>query len=321
MVKLASTFVLAASAFFHTPAGQAAVCATDFDCFTPAQSVCVANTCVAGPSECIGDDIGDTSGADDGPAGARNLGGPVGSPIQLAGAICGTPSTEADYYSVTVAKGAGLNVNVSWSGEVNLDLAVYDSSGVAQGFSLHQSPEIVDLSYLPSGPYFLRVVNSTRPASTAANAYTITATTSVAQACTISADCGVTFSTQLFRSQCTEGACVANSAPANLALGASCDRDSNCASGLCSYFPFEAGAQRSECTTTCTSDAQCPSGLHCTQGLTPNRCTAACTSNLECGADTMYPVPDLGQPWSYYTCNVTAANCMNDHVFADGFES
>ena len=315
-----SAFALLATLFASTAGAQS--CNTDFDCFNAAVPVCLAGTCAAGPSECTGDDAADGGNGDDGPTAARGLTPTVATPASATGAICGTPAYEADWYKSTASQGEGLSATLSWTGADNLDLAVFSSAGEAQGFSLHQSPETVTLSYLPAGSYYIRVVNSTVPASAAATAYVIEVAVTSPQVCTNSTDCASTFSTQLFRSSCLAGSCRA-SASVDLPLGSACDHDGNCASGLCSYLPFESGAQRSVCTSTCTSDSDCASvgaGLHCTQGLTPNRCVAACSNNLECGADTVSPLVDLGQPWSYYTCTVASATCLNDPIFANGFE-
>ena len=297
-------------------------CSTDFDCFNATAPVCVAGACAAGPSSCIGDDAADGGNSDDGPAGASALTPTIVSPASASGAVCGTPANEADWYRSVASPGSGLTVTVSWAGADNLDLATFNSFGETQGFSLHQSPETVTLSYLPADTYYFRVLNSTAPASTAATAYTILVALTSPQVCTSSTDCAATFSTQLFRSNCSVGTCK-SSPSTDLPLGAACDHGANCASGLCSYLPFESGAQRSVCTSTCSSDGDCASigaNFHCTQNLTPNRCVAACANDLECGADTASSLIDAGQPWSYYTCKVASATCFDDHVFANGFE-
>ena len=300
---------------------DAASCSSDFDCTSSATPICLSGTCSAGPNSCVGDDAADAGNGDDGPVDARSLSAVPGTPATLTGSICGTPSYEADWFKTVVASGSGLTVQLTWSGSDNLDLAAFDSSGTAQGYSLHQQPETVTLSYLPAGSYYFRVLNSTAPASTSATAYTFQLSVTSPQVCTSSADCAATFGTQLFRGNCSIGSCHADPG-IGLPTGSSCDGDSECASGLCSYAPFESGADRSVCTTACASDADCGgvgAGFHCTHGFAQNRCEPGCTGDLQCGADTQSTAVTAGQPWLYYTC--TSANaCLDDRIFASGFQ-
>ena len=303
-------------------AAFAQTCASDFDCASSAQPACVAGSCAAGPSACVGDDAGDAGGSDDGPAGARNLN--AGS---AAGAICSTPDHEQDYYDFDVQAGISLVVGLSWTGESNLDLAVFDSSGAIQGFSLHRSPETVELSYLPAGTHFIRVVDASIPGSSATTAYTIGASAGTAQVCVSRADCADAYSTQLLRGTCASGPCTAQAANASVPLGSPCDRDANCASGLCSYLPFAAGADRAVCTISCSTHAECDvvaPGFRCTTGLAPNRCVAPCSNDLQCGADVASTALDPGQPWDYLACTLATSSCSApvrlDALFANGFE-
>lgn len=300
---------------------DAAVCGTDFDCGSASFPVCISGTCSAGPTQCVSDDAGDSGNGDDGPVVARSLQPTLGTPASSTGAICGTPSYEADWYKTTVIGGSGLTLAVSWTGSDNLDLAAFDSSGRLQGYSLHQSPESVSLTYLPAGTYYVRVINSTLPPSANATPYQIDATLSAAQVCANSTDCAAMFSTQLFRSVCQAGSCRPQLST-GLPLGSACDGNTECSSGLCSYVSFESGADRSVCTAACTTDSDCATvgaGFHCTQGFVQNRCEPSCANDLQCGADTPTSAVTLGQPWLYYTCTAGAA-CLNDRIFAGTFE-
>ena len=301
-------------------------CSTEFDCLTADKPICLAGTCAAGPSTCVGDDSAE-AGGDDGPAGARSLNG-IG-PVALTGSICGTPFNEADYYKVTnLNAGRSLALNLSWSGAADLDLAAFDATGRLYGISLHQSPENVALTHLPVGTYYIRVLDSSVPGGTASTAYTITATTGVVDTCTSRADCAATFGTQVFRGVCQAGACVSAPSGGTQIPGGDCDNDSNCSTGLCSYFPFAAGAERSICTVACTTTADCTllnPTFRCTTGFAPNRCVAPCGNDLECGADPASGTVNPGQPWDYHVCTLATSTCGNavppGPLLIDGFES
>ncbi|MBP6630966.1 MAG: PPC domain-containing protein [Kofleriaceae bacterium] len=283
---------------------EEAQCAVSFDCASAAAPVCNVGLCEAGPAQCTGDDAGDTAGTDDGPAGAR----PYTAPVTAA--ICNTPGSEADWYSVTVTAGQGLIASAAFANG-DIDVVVLDSTGQVMGQSFWRTPEVVTLTYLPAGTYYVVVTNFADPAVVAALPYTLTVTTTAAQTCTTSTQCAAVYSTQYYRGSCTAGVCQRLAPAAPLANGMPCDSGDDCTSGFCSYLSFEADAQDSVCSTECTSTAECAAvgaGLTCTTGFNTNFCLPACASNLECGvvslgSDTLDP----GQPWDYLTCTTPGA--------------
>ena len=310
--------------YLYDPADQAAAepytltltvpeCETSFDCTDPGEPVCdAAAACVAGPNECTGVDNAD-AGGDDGPAGARSLTAAVNKRLARKGKICSAPASEVDYYYFTVADGQGIDLELSWmDAAADLDLEVVGPTGTLLGISFWVSPELVSLTYLPAGTYYVKVTEFAPADDATSKAYTIAATTRAAQTCTSAADCAAEYSTQLYRGECAGGVCDFLELDAPGADGSACDSGEDCTSGGCSYIPFEADAQDSVCTNVCTVDADCAAvgpGLTCTTGLSTNFCVPSCTSDLECGADTGSETLDPGEPWDYITCDEGTGAC------------
>jgi len=288
-------------------------CDSSFDCGDAALPVCNTGQCVAGTAQCTGDDTADDgAGGDDGPAAARDLTGPVGTPVVLTGNLCNTPSSEADWYKVTVAATEGVVFDLgfgSGNGE-DLDIAVFDGSNRLYGVSFWLNPEVVTLSHLAAGTYYVRLLRFDGPSATAIP-YTITATRTAATACVTRADCASVYSTQLYRGSCNAGAC--EFIPSGTAAdGAPCDSFDDCNSGDCSYIAFESDADKSVCTHSCTSSTECASlgtGFACTTGFTTNVCLPGCAQDLECGANVNSSALDSGQPWNYFTCTASTGAC------------
>ena len=279
-------------------------CTSDFDCVAAAAPVCGANgTCAAGPNQCVGDDIGDTTlGGDDGPAGARVL----ATGIATSGSICNAPANERDFYKLVVTNGEGVNLSLAWTGTDDLDVAINDSTGLTYGLSFYKQPEQVAVTYLPAGTYYINVTKFGNAASTAVTAYTITATKTAAQTCATSADCAASFGTQIYRGSCNATSHACEFIPSGArAAGAACDSGTDCTSQKCSYIAFEQNAERSVCSQSCTATADCAgalSGFTCTTGFQTNLCVPMCTSDLQCGANPGSATLTTGQPWDYLTC-------------------
>lgn len=286
-------------------------CLDDLGC-GPARPVCTVGICEPGPDDCTGDDAGDSGLGDDGPAGARSLTGPVGTPTAITAAACNTPGSEADWYAVTVADGQGLTIDVAFAANRDFDVAIFDDTLALYGMSFWLAPELVTLTYLPAGTYYIRVLRFVDPAVTAAAAYTITATRTVAQTCATRADCAAEHATQLYRGTCAaSGACIAI-APGTRLDGAACDSGDDCLSAQCSYTAFEADAQASICTIACNLTADCDvlgAGLTCTTGFANDLCVPACTDAIDCGARPTSSTLDPGEPWDYFVCTPATGVC------------
>ncbi len=295
-------------------------CLDDFDC-TMNEPVCGgAGTCGVSTGACTNDDAGDTStGGDDGPTGGRDLSGTVGTPSTLTGnGICNATG-EVDYYQVTVAAGENLTVTLDWADDTkDLDVLILDASNFALGVSYWLRPEVVDLTYLPAGTYYLAVTlydpdNDITDASTVP--YSITTLRTATAGCgTVgvgSSTCATEFSTQVYRGEClASGACGKYDGAGAVANGAACDTADDCTSGRCSYILFEKDANLSVCTTTCTSSTDCTaiSGTTCTTGFSTNVCVPACADNLACGAQLSSSTLDSNEPWDYLTCTNPGAS-------------
>jgi hypothetical protein len=177
------------------------------------------------------------------------------------------------------------------------------------GTTFWVNPEVVTLTYLPVGTYYINVDRFDGTAA-AAHAYTVNVTRTAAQTCTTATDCAGTYSTQVYRGSCTGGTCQAIP-PGTLANGMPCDTGDDCMSGDCSYIIFESDAQKSVCVNTCTTTADCTAlgAFTCTTGFTTNICVPTCAGNLECGANLNGASLEAGQPWDYLTCTLPAGTC------------
>jgi hypothetical protein len=256
----------------------------------------------------MSDDASDP--ANDGPSGAAPISGAVGVPVMIGGTICSRPQGEADYFSITLQQGEGISLNIDWVGNADLDLQVIDANGVLLGVGGQQHPELISLTYLTAGTYYVIITRSgaVTPQTTD---YTLTSVRTAAAVCTTRADCAIAHGTQYYRGSCSGGVCA--SIPAgSRAAGTACDSDDDCQSGLCSYQLFESDAQKSVCTVACSSTNDCASlgaDFRCTTGAAPNRCIPSCTTDVECGANVSGQSLDPQQPWAYWNCDVGTGSC------------
>ncbi len=297
------------AAVAYTLTASVPECETSFDCLVAGSPVCgPALTCDPGPAECTGDDASEPN---DGPAAAT----PLTSGVAKAGAICNTPATESDFYSIAVANGNDLSVSLSYTDNAaaDLDLQIFDSTGENLGFTFWKNPEVVSLSFLPAGTYIIQVTYF-GAAVTAAHPYSLTATVTNNGTCTTAADCANVFNTQVFRGNCSGGACSFIQGNDALAQDALCDSNDDCTSGVCSYMLFQDNAETSVCTVGCTATSECTAahgaGFSCTVPFTNNFCHPNCGANLDCGANPNSMTLDDGQPWDYLTC--TTGSCDVD---------
>jgi hypothetical protein len=281
-------------------------CTNSFGCTTSGEPICSIGECIAGPTQCNPDDAAEP---DDGPAGARDITPAViGTARTLTGQICNTPSSEADWFRVdTTAPGEGLVANLSWTAGPDIDVYIYDSMGRLLGTSFWLNPEIVTVTHLPMGRYYL-MVNRVGAATVPGYDYSLAVTRTLVQTCTTRADCAATYKTQIYRGDCTAGTCNFI-APGTRADGMPCDSADDCMSTDCSYIAFEADAQDSVCTHTCTTNTDCANvpNTTCSTGFTTNVCLPTCANSLECGANVNSSMLDTGEPWNYFTC--TAGAC------------
>jgi len=312
----------AAAAAAYTLTFSVPECLDNFECVGQAgEPVCSGSgVCGVGPAECTNDDAGDTAtGGDDGPGGARDLGGAVDTAVPLPGRICNTGDGETDFYKVDLsASGSGLDLSLEWTDATkDLDLFVMDDEGTIYGASFWKKPENVVLTHLAGQhTYFIRVdlVSGDDIVDASMVEYTITATRRAAVSCGTpglgAASCALTHATQVYRGEClASGACesITTTGGAN---NAPCDTGEDCTSGTCSYILFEKDAEKSVCTTDCASNADCATltGTTCTTGFGANLCVPACADDLSCGADINSSTIDTDQPWDYLTCTTPGSS-------------
>ncbi len=295
-----------AAAVDYTITAALPECETSFDCANAALPVCGPTlACEAGFTGCDDDATAAEMGGDDGPAGATVL----ASGVAVDAGICATPAAERDYFKVTLADTADLDVSVSFLAAEDLDVQVVDSTGALLGLTFYQNPETINLTYLPAGDYYV-VIQNFGGATTAA--YNITATVVTDNGdCANATDCAAVFATQVYRGSCdaVTGACSAIDGAGALAQGTACDSPDDCTSNYCSNLLFQEGAGASVCTITCNADADCAGlgAFSCTVPFATNTCHPTCAGDLECGANVGSANLNAGQPWDYLTC--TAGAC------------
>jgi hypothetical protein len=298
-----------------TPAcvdGACVECVTSFDCLSAAAPVCDdSHNCVVGIDGCTADDPHEP--ANDGPAGATPIDVGYGGTGSLVGQICSSPATEVDFAKFDVTSvGETWTLSLAWTGSRDLDLAVFDANGAALGLSYHEQPETITLTYLPIGTYYVEVNDASSP-NVFPVAYTLTAQRTDGAGCTTAADCAAEHRNQIFRGDCSAGACVSIDGEGIVPQGGACDSSSDCATGLaCPSFYFVADADtRDRCEPTCGSDGDCaPLGgdFVCTTYLYTNFCVEKCTSDDQC--PTSLSMQPTAGPWFRLSCDVPSGRCL-----------
>lgn len=145
-------------------------CLSYFDCASGTPVCDAANTCVAGPMTCTGDDVRDTTApGDDGPSAATMIAAPtVGTPTVVTGGICNSSADELDWFKVTLS--GDLGVELEFTGATNdLDVYLLDAAGtvVESGESNAGINEAIRATGLANGTYYV-VVSQFRPENTVA---------------------------------------------------------------------------------------------------------------------------------------------------------
>ncbi|MFN0251949.1 MAG: PPC domain-containing protein [Kofleriaceae bacterium] len=279
-------------------------------CGNAATPVCNAQgRCAVGPATCVDDDAGEPN--DDGPAGARLLTSGVG----VTSKAC-TVAGEFDWYRFVAVNGGGATISVDWpTVGKDFDLQVVDSAGKVYGFTLNAKPEVITLTNLPAGTYYVRVQNYAAQGATASDEYTITATIAATSTACSTNLCSAEYKTQIYRGTCTTATNVCSFIPDsdNVAVGGACDSDGDCTgTAVCSYATFQSNAHKSRCgPMTCATSADCLAAgadFKCTTFGSGNTCMPSCLGNTDCGANNGSTFePD--HPWDYFTCAVAAGTC------------
>jgi hypothetical protein len=295
--------------------GRCVGCSTSFDCADPTKPVCntSTHTCGPGTSSCTGDDGPPSEDRDDGPAGARVLVPNSAGQAGLSGHICNAPATERDYVSFTVTQpGDDWEIQLNWQAAVDLDLALYDAHGHPLGLSFYEHPEDVVLTYLPAGTYYA-AVSLFGPSQSTSVPYQLQ-TLRVGDACQSTADCAAVFRNQLYRGNCSGGACHMIDGGGQVGPGGACDSVSDCAAGSsCASFFFTADADTHDvCGTYCADNADCAAlgyDFVCASysSLPQSFCVKGCTSDLQCPV-SVNTVPS-SPPWARLHCEKTTGLC------------
>lgn len=291
--------------------GQCVQCATSFDCKDAAAPRCDTSTytCSPGVDACTSDDGGEPG--NDGPAGAAVL----ASGASFDGLICAMPRTEADFVAFDVTTlGDTWDVTLAWNGAADLDLELYDATGSRLGMSLWEQPEHARLTYLPVGRYYARVTEFSQTTDATAVPYSLRVQRTAGSPCTSAADCAGEYRNQIYRGDCSAGACVSIQGNGSVGEGGACDSVSDCAGRLsCASFFFVADANtRDVCARDCATDNDCaPLGTDyvCTTYLQANFCVQKCTQDAQCPT-AIGTMPGAGQPWARLSCDVATGRCL-----------
>jgi hypothetical protein len=293
--------------------GKCVECASSFDCVDAQAPRCdtASATCIAGIDSCNTDDAIEPD--DDGPAGARAL-VPNGAGLAtMNGEICSVPRSESDFYSFQVtAVGETWDLDLTWNGNRDLDLELFDATGSNFGLSYWEQPEHVRLTYLAPGTYYAKVTDFSAQTANSV-AYTLTAQRTLGTGCTSRADCAAEFRNQVYRGECAAGSCVKIDGAGLVPEGGACDSVSDCGKNQsCPSFFFVANADtRDVCARTCSSDTDCmPLGGNyvCTTYLITNFCVQKCTSSAQCPT-SVDSTPTSG-PWYQLSCQLATGRCV-----------
>ena len=294
-------------------------CEDDFDCTDAASPICdrITNACIAGYDGCIGDDPEPPEHGDDGPAGATDITPTVGDDNSIDAKICNTPYEERDFYRFTVGPGPeSYTIDLNWTDDVDLDIAVYDSTGRLYGLSFHENPEQIALTYLPAGTYYIGVAYFANGTVATAAAYTVSVTRDTSATCSNAADCAEEYRNQVFRGDCVADACVSIEGNGEVPTAGRCDSTSDCqgeAGDECASFFFAADADtRSVCAPSCNTDSECEAALGaeyvCTSYLIQNFCVQKCAIDDHCPA--LLTLTPTTPPWARLSCEALTGHCV-----------
>ncbi len=150
------------------------------DCTTAGETECADYTCGASTATtCTGDDTA-VEDDDDGAGGATVLSPTLdGAAVDTTAHICSAPtsggySIESDFYSVTIGDGEQLSATLSWTGDDDIDLYVYDMYGLyVADAATYDNPEVLSTTELGAGTYFLEVWTYDPADVTASTEYTL----------------------------------------------------------------------------------------------------------------------------------------------------
>jgi len=297
-----------------TPAcvhGRCVECETSFDCDNVANGRCddTTYTCEPGEDACAADDAGEP--ANDGPSGARVLMPDYTGVATATGKICASPFSEDDFFAFDVeTAGETWALSLDWIGTRDIDLKIYDATGNVFGLSFWDHAERTKLTYLPVGRYYVEIDEfATDPIATPID-YTLTAQRTTGPGCTSANDCAAEYRNQLFRGECSAGACIDIAGNGAVTEGGACDSESDCLPELaCPSFFFTADSDtRERCAPICGSDAECPTDQVCTTYFSENFCVARCTTDLHCPI-SLIDAPEA-PPWFRLSCDVPSGRCM-----------
>ena len=175
--------------------------------------------------------------------------------------------------------------------------------------SFWEQPEHVRLTYLPIGRYYVRSTSSRRPPTRRPCTYTLIAHSAPpAPACTSAADCAGEYRNQIFRGECSAGACVAIDGDGAVAAGRRVRQPVRLRAGLaCPSFFFVAERRhprrlRAELRRRRRVPAL-GAGYVCTTYLQHNFCVQQCTTD-DAVPDRDSTRPADHGPWYRLTCDV-----------------
>lgn len=285
-------------------------CNTDFDCTDPAKSKCIEDdagvkTC-GSSDECTGDDTSEPN--DDGVAGASELA--EGTPLSRK--IC-SAGDESDYFKFNASDTDNVTITISSTAAAAAKQKLYayvlDAKGEVYGLALHGDEDVIKLTFLPAGTYYVQVkaLGTTQAGEKPAVDYTISLTRTTGTKCASSADCAAEFEHQIFRGDCDTaiGVCKSVDGKGTRTLGQICDDDADCKEGICGGSGIGKSQDKiSVCATECSTasgdldDTKCGTDICGLYGA----CAPKCTVDEECPISSLSDAPASGKAWAYLPC-------------------
>jgi hypothetical protein len=285
-------------------------CNTDFDCTDATKSKCVEDkdgvkTCGTA-NDCTDDDTSEPN--DDGVAGASEL----AEGTELSRKMC-SAGDESDYFKFNASDTDNVTITITSAtaaaAKQKLYAYVLDAKGEVYGLALHGDEDVIKLTFLPAGTYYVQVkaLGTTAAGEKATVDYKIALTRTTGTKCTSSADCAAEFEHQLFRGDCDTavGVCKSVDGKGTRALGEVCDDDADCKEGLCGGGGIGKNQDKiSVCAVECGAadgsldDSKCGANICGLYGA----CAPKCTVDEECPINGLSAEPPAGKAWAFLPC-------------------
>jgi hypothetical protein len=273
-----------------------ATCVTGFDCSSPDAPACLA-TGLCGTQYCK------KAPANNGPS--------VATPLVLGEQLIEQYACayQQRWYSFTLDKIGAVVIDVtsvlqSWY------MYAFDSEGhVLGGFYMFAEDLPLELWKLSAGTYYVAIWDT----ANGNNPFKIQVNAKDESPCKKDADCLLFANFQFMRASCDvdTGACSSLQGGGLLTDGAVCDSDDDCASGSCTYFPYQRGPLgHSYCTKPCAQDSECNAEQVCDRWVHGTyECLPRCETDANCPPNLPSATGFFGPNIPHFACDVNSGRC------------